>query len=72
MRSTRLAFLFHRARVIEHVLQIIRRSVVDPMPCSCTSLQGPILTEPLSYQLLADGPREAVIGEDRSLPTMSE
>ena len=28
--------------------------------------------EPLSYQLLADGPREAVIGEDRPLPTMFE
>ena len=72
MRLTRLAFLFHRAHVIKHVLEKPQRSVADPMPCNCTSLQGLILMEPLSCQLLAGGPREAAIGMDRSLPTMFE
>ena len=72
MRSTRLASLFHRARVIKHVLGAIRRSVADRMPCSYISLQGPILTEPLSCQLLAGGPHKGAIGTDRHLTTMFE
>ena len=65
MRSTRLEFPFHRARVIKRALGIMRKYVVALTHCSCTILRGRIPSELLSFQLLADGPRKVAIGTSR-------